>query len=200
MAAMAGPQASSGSPWSVTGDIGLVDSDQDPEGPWMVRAVRSATANTAGLAEERFRRSTFIIVSNHPTHTPRYLLRAYKHQYVIEQDNALVKGPLQIAPVFLKDTKKLEAYVYCVFLALLLWRCMEAIMRVNQALRHHLTLSQPAPTTKRLKEIIQPVQIIQWRDEAGRPQRRRSELSLVQRQALLLLGMDSRRFTQVPSG
>ena len=171
----------------------------------MVRAVRSATANTAGLAEERFRRSTFIIVSNHPTHTPRHLLRAYKHQYVIEQDNALVKGPLQIAPVFLKDTKKLEAYVYCVFLALLLWRCMEAVIRVNQA-RLGITLPypnqrlQPAPTTKRLKEIIQPVQIIQWRDEAGRPQRRRSELSLVQRQALLLLGMDSRRFTQVPSG
>lgn len=78
-------------------------------------------------------------------------------------------------------------------------------MRVNQA-RLGITLPypnqrlQPAPTTKRLKEIIQPVQIIPWRDEAGRPQRRRSELSLVQRQALLLLGMDSRRFTQVPSG
>ena len=59
---------------------------------------------------------------------------------------------------------------------------------------------QPAPTTKRLRELLQPVQVIQWRDEAGRLRRSRSELTLVQRQALLLLNMDSRRFIQVPSG
>ncbi len=154
-----------GSAWSVTGDIVLVNPSEGPEGPWTIRARRSETADPAVLAAERFRRSSFIIVSNHPTHTPRYLLQAYKHQYVIEQDNALVKGPLKIAPVFLKDPRKLEAYIYCVFLALLLWRCMEAVMRVNQ---EHLGITlpypnqrlQPAPTTKRLKEIIQPVQVI----------------------------------------
>lgn len=190
-----------GSPWSVTGDIGFGGFRSALDGPG-----RSQCNGQHGGVSGRTVPAQYLhhrLESSDAS--PRHLLRAYKHQYVIEQDNALVKGPLQIAPVFLKDTKKLEAYVYCVFLALLLWRCMEAVMRVNQA-RLGITLPypnqrlQPAPTTKRLKEIIQPVQIIQWRDEAGRPQRRRSELSLVQRQALLLLGMDSRRFTQVPSG
>ena len=46
--------------------------------------------------------------------------------------HAVVKGPLQIAPLYLKDTKKIEAYVYCVYLALLLWRCMEAVTRQRQ--------------------------------------------------------------------
>ncbi|MCL5066553.1 MAG: hypothetical protein M1600_16010 [Firmicutes bacterium] len=78
-------------------------------------------------------------------------------------------------------------------------------MRVNQErlgimLPYPNQRLQPAPTTKRLKEIIQPVQIIQGRDDQGHLHRRRSNLSLVQRQALLLLGMQSRRFTQVPSG
>ncbi len=82
---------------------------------------------------------------------------------------------------------------------------MEAVMRQNQerlglSLPYPNNALQPAPTTKRLKEILQPIEVIQWQDEDGRLHRYRTALSLVQRQALLLLGMDSRRFTQVPSG
>lgn len=58
---------------------------------------------------------------------------------------------------------------------------------------------QPAPTIKRLRERLWPMQVIQWRDEAGWLGRSGSERTLVQRQALLLLNMDSRRFIQVPS-
>ncbi len=78
-------------------------------------------------------------------------------------------------------------------------------MRQNQA-RFGISLPypnkalQPAPTTKRLKEILTPIQVIHWRDATGQLRRSRSELSLTQRQALRLLGMDSRRFTQIPSG
>ena len=78
-------------------------------------------------------------------------------------------------------------------------------MRQNQA-RLGITLPypnrrlQPAPTTKRLKEILTPIQVVHWVDADGVRHRTRSDLTLVQRQALLLLGMDSRRFVQIPSG
>ena len=123
----------------------------------------------------------------------------------MERDHALVKGPLAIVPLFLKDPLKITAYIYVAFMALLLWKCMEVVMRQNQvklgmSLPYPNKRLQPAPTTKRLKEIITPIEVIYWHDAAGQPHRMRSELSMVQRQALLLLGMDSRRFVQIPSG
>ncbi len=167
--------------------------------------TRATTPRVKRIETERFRRSTFILVSNDPGRTARELLEAYKHQFVNEQDHAIVKGPLQIVPLFLKDTKKIEAYVYCAYLALLLWTCMQAVMRQNHQ-KMGITLPypngalQPQPTTRRLKQILAPIQVIHWQDENGALHRQRSELSLQQRQALLVLGMNSLRFTQVPSG
>ena len=190
------------STWSVAGEIVEIL----PDGPtsWKVQVTRTEPA-TQRIQAERLRRSTFILVSNDPRRSARELLEAYKTQFVVEQDHAVVKGPLSIAPLFLKDTRKITAYVYVVYMALLLWQCMQAVMRQNQerlgiSLPYPHKLLQPAPTTKRLKEILTPIQVIHWRDADGRLRRSRSELTLTQRQALLLLGMDSRRFTQVPSG
>lgn len=171
---------------------------------WQIGVTRLVLA-TEVLEAERFRRSTFILVSNEPRRTARELLEAYKTQFVVEQDNALIKGPLAIAPLFLKDTKKITAYVYVVYMALLLWRCMHAVMRQNHqrlgiSLPYPHKVLQPAPTTKRLKEIVTPIEVIHWRDGHGTVRRSRSELTLVQRQALLLVGVDSRRFTRIPSG
>ena len=117
----------------------------------------------------------------------------------------MVKGPLAIVPLFLKDPLKITAYIYVAYMALLLWKCMEAVMRQNQAklgfsLPYPNKRLQPAPTTKRLKELMTSIEVIHWHDSYGTPHRSRSELTLVQRQALLLLGMDSRRFVQIPSG
>jgi transposase len=189
--------------WTVTHKAQEL-SQPDGTSQWQVVVTRVAPA-TEVLAVERFRRSTFILVSNDPRRTARELLQAYKTQFVVEQDNALIKGPLAIAPLFLKDTKKITAYVYVVYMALLLWRCMQAVMRQNQqrwgmSLPYPHKVLQPAPTTKRLKEIVTPIQVIHWRDGAGRLHRSRSELTIVQRQALLLVGVDSRRFTQIPAG
>ncbi len=138
------------------------------------------------------------MLDNKIEHYP--ILRAYQTPCVGEQDHALWNGPL-----FWKDTKKIPADVVGVFMALLLWRCMQAGMRKNQA---HLGISlpyphkvlQPAPTTKRLKEIVASIQVLHWRDGDGRLHRSRAELSVVPRQALLLVGVDSRRITHVPSG
>ena len=40
----------------------------------------------------------------------------------MEHGHARLKGPLAIAPVFWKDTKKVTAYAYLVLMALWLWQ------------------------------------------------------------------------------
>ena len=89
-------------------------------------------------------------------------------------------------------------------MALWLWQLMQAVARPNGD-RLGLSIPYPngrlqdAPTTKRIKELLDRMQVIHfWHN--GQIRRIRSDLSLWQRQALLLLGMPSRRFTAVPSG
>ncbi len=99
----------------------------------------------------------------------------------------------------------IEAYVYCAYKALPLWMCMQVVMRQNHE-KLGITLPyphgdlQPSPTTRRLRQILQPIQILHWQDAAGMVHRQCSELSLKQRQVLLMLGMNSCRLTQIPSG
>ncbi len=193
--------------WEVRGHVVAMERSEecgDLAPQWRIEASRTQP-DKAFLDAERFRRSTFILVANEPRRSARKLLTAYKTQGVVERDNVLMKGPLGIAPLFLNDTKKIEAYVHVVYFALLLWQCMQAVMRQNQN-RLGITLPyrngalQPAPTTKRLKEIVGPIQVALWRDADGTLRSSRSALTLVQRQALLLVGTDSRRFTEIPSG
>ncbi len=76
------------------------------------------------------------------------------------------RGPFPVVPLYWKDTKTITASVHGVYLALLLWRSMQAVMRHNQA-RLGFTLPyphgalQPAPTTKRLEDILQSIPVIQ---------------------------------------
>lgn len=126
---------------------------------WRIEATR-AEPDTAYLTVERVRRSTFILVSNETRRSARELLQAYKTQSVVEQNHAVIKGPLSIAPVFLQDTRKIEAYVHVVCLALLLWYGMQAVMRQNQE-RLGISLPYPngarqptLPTTSRVRIFI----------------------------------------------
>ncbi len=184
--------------WRIHGTV-VAAADQ-----WRIEATRREPMESR-LSADIFRRSTLILLSNDPRRTARELLQAYKSQFVVEQAHAMLKGPLSIVPLFLKEPLKITAYVYVAYMALLLWKCMEAVMRHHQtqwgiSLPYPNKRLQPAPTTKRLKEIITPIEVIYWRDAAGHMHRVRSALTLAQRQALLLLGMDSRRFVQIPSG
>lgn len=72
---------------------------------------------------------------------------------------------------------------------------MQAVMRQNQErlgmnLPYPNGALQPVPTTKRLTGDRGPIQVIRWRDGNGALRPIRSELTLTQRQALLLLGTE----------
>ena len=66
----------------------------------------------------------FVLIANAPEHSARQLLAAYKRQAAVDQGHHIVKGPLGVAPIFLKDPAKITAYVY---IALLIWQVMQAV-------------------------------------------------------------------------
>jgi hypothetical protein len=86
------------STWSVAGAIVEIL----PDGPtsWTVQVTRTEPA-TPRIQAERWRRSTFILVSNDPRRSARELLEAYKTQFVVEQRSRRREGAAQhCAPLF----------------------------------------------------------------------------------------------------
>jgi transposase len=170
---------------------------------WFWTVQRGALHQTF-VDREHLRRRTFVLISNDPQRSAAELLAAYNGEWVVEGTHATLKGPLSIAPVFLKDPRKLTASVYVVYLAVLLWSVMQAVARRN-ALKWQVSLPYPngklqdAPSTKRIKELLTPVTIVCY--HVGTTTHRvLKELTWVQRLACLLLEIEPRRLAAVPSG
>ncbi|PSR32264.1 MAG: hypothetical protein C7B46_14940 [Sulfobacillus benefaciens] len=166
--------------------------------------IQRGAVNQAFVDQEHLRRRTFVLIANDPHRSASELLAAYNEEWVVEGTHATIKGPLGIAPVFLKDPKKLTAYVYVVYLAALLWSVMQAVARRN-AVHQGVTLPYPngqlqeAPSSKRIKELLMPITIVCYRLQDV-TYRVLEELTWVQRLACLLLEVEPRRLTAVPSG
>lgn len=168
-----------------------------------VWTVRRGAVRQNFVDQERVRRRTLVLVSNATGHTAQPILEAYNGEHVVETSHATVKGPLCIAPVFLKDLRKITAYVYVVYLAELLWAVIQAVARRNAEL-HGVTLPYPnqplqdAPTTKRIKELLTPVTILRgWSENVV--DRSMAELTWVQRLACLLVEVEPRSLMEVPA-
>jgi len=61
---------------------------------------------------------------------PKDVLKKYKYQPRLEKRHAMLKGPLEVAPVFLKKNTRIEAYFFVAFLAQLTASVIERELRV----------------------------------------------------------------------
>ena len=93
--------------------------------------------------------------------TAAQLLEAYKYQPRLEQRHAELKGPMEVAPVFLKDIERIEALLLLEFLALLVRALIEREIRNAMAARGLEELSIypedracKAPTAARIFDIF----------------------------------------------
>ena len=71
----------------------------------------------------------FALITNDRVLSPAQLLAAYKYQPRLEQRHAELKGPMEVAPVFLKDVARIEGLLCLVFLALLVRALIERELR-----------------------------------------------------------------------
>jgi transposase len=75
----------------------------------------------------------FPLITNDKTMTPAALLDAYKYQPNLERRHADLKGPMEVAPVFLKDPARIEGLLCLEFVAQLTRALIEREIRSAMA-------------------------------------------------------------------
>jgi transposase len=108
----------------------------------------------AALETETATDGWYALLTNLPTDIdPTEILIRYKGQEVVERRYGAFKGPLAVAPIFLKNNRRITALITVICLALLIFCLIER--QVRQAIAPHTTLDglyvgRPAKPTGRL--------------------------------------------------
>jgi transposase len=148
------------------------------------------------LAEEALCDGIFPLISNVVALSERELLLAYKQQPRIETRFAQLKTDFVVAPVYLKETSRIQALLCVYFFALLVESLLERELRraLDRAGIESLPLYPEGracrrPTARRMIELFEEVQRHELSAGNRRPVVFSTELTRLQRKVLRLLGM-----------
>jgi transposase len=119
------------------------------------------TINENIVARDAASDGMFPLITCDTTMTPAEVLAAYRYQPNLERRNHMLKGPQQVAPMFLHTPHRIEALLLCQFLALLTEALIEREIRtaMKTAKLDDIPLypelrSCPAPSAPRILEIF----------------------------------------------
>jgi transposase len=139
----------------------------------------------------------FPLITNDTVMTGAEVLAAYHYQPNLERRNHLLKGPQEVAPVYLETAHRIESLLLCHFLAMLTEALIEREIRTSMSSQHLAGIplypelrNCPAPSAPRILEIFHDVQRHQLIDHHGQTvQTFQPELTELQQQVLDLLGI-----------
>jgi transposase len=152
--------------------------------------------DVARVAEESTSDGVFPLVSNVWELSAGDLLAAYKRQPTIEKRFSQLKTDFAVAPVYLKQVRRIQGLLCMYFFALLVEALVERALR--QAMERQAIESLPMypegracrrPTSRRLIDLFATVQRHELLDRQGRSQVMVTELTRLQRRLLRLLGL-----------
>ncbi len=152
----------------------------------------------ARVAEEAQSDGLFPLISNVLEMSEQEILWAYKRQPTIEKRFEQLKTDYEVAPVYLKEVRRIQALLCLYFLALLVEALVERELR--HAMEREKIESLPlypegrpcrCPTTRRLIDVFEIVQRHTLRLGKREPVVLVTELSPLQRKLLKLLGVPS---------
>jgi transposase len=148
-----------------------------------------------GLAGREALDGIFVMKTNlaKATHTTTAVVRAYKEQIQVERRIGNLKGPLAVAPLFLKNPKRMAGLLYILIGALMILALLERQVRrelKGEPMYGLYPEKRPskAPTGARLIEAFEYLCII-LENENGHTTRYLGELDATHRQILQLLDM-----------
>jgi transposase len=166
------------------------------------RLQLSYAVDAAAVSAEAASDGCFPLITNDRVLTPAQLLAAYKYQPNLEHRHAELKGPMDVAPVFLKDAARIEGLLCLEFLALLTRALIEREVRQAMERRHLPELSLypedrgcRAPTATRLLAIFSGLARHRLLDGDRVVQVFPPKFTLLQQQVLDLLGVPEHAFT-----
>jgi len=155
----------------------------------------TAAIRAENVAYDAATDGTFPLITNDTAMTPADVLAAYRYQPNLERRNHLLKGPQEVAPVYLQTAHRIEALLLCHFLAMLTEALIEREIRtsMNTAGLSGIPLypelrNCPAPSAPRILEIfndLQRHQLVNDNDEIV--QTFQPQLTELQQQVLDLL-------------
>ena len=152
--------------------------------------------NVARVAEEKAGDGVFPLVSNADDLSAAALLRAYKRQPLVEKRFSQFKTDYEVAPVYLKEVSRIQALLCVYFFALLVQTLLERELR--RAMHREQVESLPLypegrscrqPTTRRVLDVLEPVQRHELTRDGEPPEMFVTELTPIQSQILKLIDL-----------
>jgi len=150
----------------------------------------------ARVAESGSGDGVFPLVTNVAELSPEELLTAYKRQPVIEKRFSQLKTDFSVAPVYLKEVRRIQGLLCAYFFALMAEALVERELR--RAMQREGIDSLPMypegracrrPTTRRLIDVFAAVQRHELQPRKGQSKVMVTELTRLQRRLLRLLGI-----------
>jgi len=146
----------------------------------------------------------FPLITNDTLMTGAQVLAAYHYQPNLERRNHLLKGPQEVAPVYLETAHRIEALLLCHFLAMLTEALLEREIRTSMKTQGLAGIplypelrNCPAPSAPRILEIFDDLarhQLINADDEVV--QTFQPQLTPLQQQVLDLLHIPTTIYNQ----
>jgi transposase len=155
----------------------------------------------AHIAADALSDGIFPLITNVSEISELELLRAYKRQPTIEKRFAQLKTDFEVAPVYLKEVRRIQALLCVYFFALLAEALLERELR--QAMQREGIESLPLypegrpcrwPTARRLIDLFQAVHRHTLARGQHPPQVMSTELTRLQRKLLKLLGLSASNY------
>jgi transposase len=157
--------------------------------------------DTVKLAEDRVTDGVFPLVTNVDAMSEREVLQHYKKQPLLEKRFSQLKTDFEVAPVYLKEVRRIEALLCVYFFVLLVEALLERELR--QAMKREQIEALPmypegrpcrCPTARRLIDLFEPIQRHTLAAGKKAPVVMVTELSRLQRKLLKLLGLPAKDY------
>jgi transposase len=157
--------------------------------------------DTVKLAEDRATDGIFPLVTNVDAMSELDVLQHYKKQPLVEKRFSQLKTDFEVAPVYLKEVRRIQALLCVYFFVLLVEALLERELR--QAMEREGIETLPMypegrpcrrPTARRLIDLFEPVQRHTLAAGKKAPAVMVTELSRLQRKLLKLLGVPAKDY------
>jgi transposase len=153
------------------------------------------------IAYDRKSDGMYPLLTNDRTLSPRQVLEAHKGQPALEKRFSNLKSVHELAPVFLKNEARIEAFFFVYFLVLMLHALIERELRlamerekIDQLPLYPEGRACRRPTTEHILRLFALTQRHRLMHRGREHQTFRPELTSIQRKTLRLLGVPERRF------
>ncbi|MGH3199222.1 MAG: IS1634 family transposase [Mycobacterium sp.] len=162
----------------------------------------TTTINADAVAYDTVTDGCFPMITNDRQMTPAEVLAAYRYQPNLERRNHILKGPQQVAPVYLETAHRIEALLLCHFLAMLTEALIEREIRTAMKAAGLTGIplypelrNCPAPSADRILEIFAGIQRHHLISDGNIVQTFEPALTPLQQQVLNLLHIPASVYT-----